>query len=253
MNYAYQTQGFSDYQQTIDAGQILTISNDVATISAPIGQRSYLSMQVRAQPGDTVRVRFTARLKSGVDNTGPGALVQVALDTGVLSSNVEVTSTSYNEYECALQVPKHNSSFATATVTVGSWTSVGGEIEVVGAPRVFLEGGYSVPLVFAMGVINSNNGAVSVSPNHARFGIESLSYDGPNNQVLIQTSAPKYGNGYRAPFAIANQTLYSNPQIRPVADYDRATGLITVKFIDNTGAFVSIATKDIFFTVMLVG
>ena len=253
MNYAYQTQGFSDYQQTIDAGQILTITNDVATISAPIGQRSYLSMQVRAQPGDTVLIRFTARLKSGVDNTGPGALIQAALDTGVLSSNVEVTSTSYNEYECALRVPKQNTSFATVTVTVGSWTSVGGEIEVVGTPRIFLEGDYAVPLVFALGMVNSNNGAVSLSPNHARFGIESLLYDATNNQVLIQTSAPKYGNGHRAPFAIANQTLYNNPHIHPVADYDRTTGLITVKFIDNTGVFVSIATKDIFFTVMLVG
>lgn len=253
MTYLYQTQDFSDYQQTVDAGQTLTIANGAATISAPIGQRSYLSMQLRVRPGDVVSVRFTARLISGVDNTGPGALIQAALPSGTVSSNVEVASTSFAEYEVSILVPKQTTGLTTVTVTVGSWTSVGGSIEVVGCPAISLSGDYCVPIAHAMAVINSNNGVVSVSPNSSRFGIKSVSYDAPNNQVLIQTSAPVYGNSFRAPFAIANQTLYSNPQIRPVADFDRSTGVISVKFIDNTGASVSISTKDIFFNVMLIG
>lgn len=253
MSFAYQTQGFSDYKQTVDAGHVLSIEGEVAKMSAPIGKRSYISTQVRAKPGDTVRVKFTARLKSGDSNTCPGALLQASLSTGTVSSNVEVLSKCFSEYECSILVPKHNGSLATVTVTIGSWTSVGGEIEVVGVPRVYLEGEYVALLSFAVGMIECNHGVVSVSQNHSRFGIESVKYDIENKQVVIETSSPRYGNGWRAPFAIANQTLFEGYQVRPVADFDRSGGVIFVKFYNNAGEAVSILDEYLFFNVMLVG
>jgi len=213
-------------------GGTVTISNNVATISADSGVSARLDKHILAGPGCTVEFKVFARAASGKVSV---SIDYLPVDRG--GDWVYVESGEWREYTVSFTTPLNSPDNQRVTFSIGSYSEDSGEGQFH-SPRIKVTNtDLGASRVLGRGLIYVNAGVPSLNTSYVSDGIISVEYN-PGNATLAIKLRGNYGGGIHLhPLCFAQLSMDStSAAARKLAlrtgRYDRDTGITYVQFID---------------------
>lgn len=234
------TTTFNDWDEVLTGTGAITASGDKFSISSIAGvDKAYFRKYIPAIPGEKVTLTCLARVVSGSSGTY-GRLGIDYPNSGQLKNSVEIDSTSWKEYSVSFTVPHTAAYNSLVHFVVGTWTALGGEVEVT-SPRISVENGtYSAfPKVIGACLVKLQSGVAEINPNFARIGVESVSYSSSTKQLTVQLARGTENLVNTGPIVYANLTHDAGWEyVAKAGSYNRPSANFTIEFFDMTAATV---------------
>lgn len=228
------TSTLEDWAPATSGAGAAVITGKVYSLSSTVGvDEGYITKKIPARPGETVTIRALARRISGVDGTS-GSLGIDYPASGSLKNRVEVNSASWEKYSVSYTVPHTAVDTDYVQLVIGTWTSLGGEIEVTELEILVSGGASPFARMPAASLITISDGVPAQNASFVNTGIKAISYSAGTKKLYV-TIPPVVSPHNSAPVIFAELTNNTNLQLQARAgEFNRTTGLFTVFFIDTT-------------------
>lgn len=229
----------SAFIQTVSAGGVISLTNKVATISAPSGESTRIDKHILADAGCSVRCRVFARAVSG--SGGSLTIDYLPIDRG--GDAIRITSTEWREYTASFTVPLNVPDNQRITFGMGKFAADATGSAMFHSPRFeVMQTMLGAPRILGRGLIRLAAGVPSLSLAHQQDGIDALSYDAATATLSITMRQNNGAALHLSPLLFPVMTDENTTaagrltEARPI-DYDPTTGIATIRFINgSTGA-----------------